>query len=137
MNTTTEILLVTDKRDGFSDLHSSIVSGENMEVRWAEYGNKALAMILEGSFGLVIADEQLMDMTGLEFLKQLVSMNPLINCVLVSPLPPKEFHEVTEGLGLVGQLPPNPDTQSVAGLMEKFRKINEMSPPLKNMGKIS
>ena len=137
MNAITEVLLVTDNREGFSNILSSIASDEHMEVRWADYGNNALSMILKDNFGFVIADEKLKDMTGVEFVKQLVSLNPLINCALVSSLSHKEFHEVTEGLGLLGQLPPNPDRKSSEELMGKFRKINEMSPSLKDIGKIS
>jgi two-component SAPR family response regulator len=39
---------------------------------------------------LVVVDEKLGDMTGIEFIETLVSVNPMINCAAVSP--PKKLY---------------------------------------------
>ena len=43
-------------------------------------------------------------MTNLEFAGKLIKLNPMINCASVSSLPSNEFHEASEGLGMMCQL---------------------------------
>ena len=64
-------------------------------------GGAALDMLLEKQVDLVIVDETLKDMSGLDLARQVAVKNPLAAVALVSPLSEEAFHETTEGLGLV------------------------------------
>jgi hypothetical protein len=49
--------------------------------------------------------------------------NAMINQAVVSRLTPEEFHETSEGLGIMAQLPPKPDAGQAKMLMETLKSI--------------
>ena len=96
-------------------------------------GSKAFDVISEVVFDLVVIDENLGDMTALDFTAKLISINPMINCALVSSLSPRDFHEASEGLGVLAHLPPRPDEKDGKNLLARLKavknaqKINSLS----------
>jgi hypothetical protein len=45
---------------------------------------------------------------------------------MISPLDPKEFHEVTEGLGVFMQLPVSPGAGEAAKMLQLLQSINAL-----------
>ena len=90
-------------------------------------GDRALAAISAEVFDLLVADEILEDMSGIELIKSVAAKHPLLNCALVSSLPHKEFHEATEGLGILMQLPPQPGMDAADQLLSHLNKILSFS----------
>lgn len=90
-------------------------------------GEKVLAAISAEGFDLLVADEILEDMSGIELIKTVTAKYPLLNCALVSSLPPEEFHEATEGLGILMQLPPQPGIDEAEQLLTHLNKILSFS----------
>ncbi|MCK5229369.1 MAG: hypothetical protein KAR13_03835, partial [Desulfobulbaceae bacterium] len=72
---------------------------------------------------LVIIDEKFSDMTGLEFAEKLVTVNPMMNCAMVSSLSPEDFHEATEGLGILMQLPLASGKEDAEKLLKHLNSI--------------
>jgi len=99
----------------------------DVSTEWTESGDKALFILDAKKFDLVVIDEKLSDMTGLDFAKKLIAVNPLINCALVSSLSPEDFHNASEGLGIVMQLPPLPNKEDTEKLLEHLSRILNMS----------
>jgi len=95
----------------------------DVQTAWAESGSYALSIIAEKDFDLVVTDEGLGDMTGLEFIKTIIALKPMVNCAVVSSLLPDEFHEASEGLGVLMQLPVNPGYEYAEELLEHLKKI--------------
>jgi CheY-like chemotaxis protein len=94
---------------------------------WAESGHYGLYLMAERDFDLVVADENLGDMTGLEFTKAVIALKPMVNCAAVSLLMPDDFHEASEGLGILMQLPVNPGYESAEELLERFNKVSDLT----------
>jgi len=92
-------------------------------------GAAALAQLRGKAIDLVIVDQQLDDMSGLEFVKQLVKVNPLANTALVGSLADEAFHEATEGLGVLMQLPLRPTGEDAEALLAVLAKITGLMPP--------
>ena len=115
-------LLVSNRKASFSELAATL---ENLSVHvvWSETGNGAITMLGGKVFDIVIADEELPDMTGLQFAKKLVSTNPMIHCAAVSSLSEKDFHEASEGLGLLMQLPVRPKRAHAEDLVKHLQSI--------------
>ena len=105
-----------------SSLRAKEITGI-VTVAWATSGNSALAAVKESAVDLIIIGEIVDDMTGLEFVRKLVAVNPLINCALASGLSAEDFHEATEGLGVLMQLPPAPSKEDAQRLLEHVKKI--------------
>ncbi|MCK5230878.1 MAG: response regulator [Desulfobulbaceae bacterium] len=122
-----KLLLISPDKDSFSGMDSALSRHNEVETEWAESGNRALELASDIAFDLVVVDENLGDMTGLEFAKRLLPVNPMINCAAVSPLEPKEFHEVSEGFGILMQLPLRPGEQEAEDLLERLGKILNLS----------
>ncbi|MDL1982709.1 MAG: response regulator [Deltaproteobacteria bacterium] len=117
------VLLVSSDKDFFADLASNMEKNVNLNISRAESGGNALSMISVNNFELVVTDESLSDMTGLNFVEKLVLTNPMINCAAVSSLSSKDFHAASEGLGILMQLPPRPDKIHAENLLEHLNKI--------------
>jgi DNA-binding NarL/FixJ family response regulator len=118
-----KFLLVSPDKSSLSELASALKEHDDVELLATESGKKALAMVSESAVDLVVTDEELGDMTGLEFARRLISLNPMINCATVSGLEPERFHEVSEGLGLMDQLPTRPGKEDAERLLRNLRLI--------------
>ena len=119
-------LLVSDRNAPLSELAETL---ENLSIRvvWAERGDRGLSMLPGDAFDLIIADEELPDMTGLQFAKKLISINPMIPCAVVSSLSREDFHEASEGMGLLMQLPVRPKRVHAEDLVKHLRSIQDLT----------
>jgi two-component SAPR family response regulator len=116
-----KIMLVSHDKNFFSDFVISLSQNTDVEITSAESGEGALKKISSTAVDLVVTDEDLGDMSNIEFAGRLVKINPMINCALVSSLSPEAFHEASEGLGIMSQLSAHPGKREADGLMEKLR----------------
>jgi DNA-binding NtrC family response regulator len=92
-----------------------------------ESGRKALLAITEKTFDLLVADEDLGDMSGLELVQSVIAKRPVINCAVASTLSPEDFHAESEGLGILMQLPAEPGKQEAYNLLECLNKIHSLA----------
>ena len=123
-----QILLAGRNEATLSDLNAALAE-KQVQTEWAKSGSDAIARIAEEKFDLVITDENLGDMTGLECIRKIVRRNPMINSAAVSTLMPDNFHEASEGLGVLMQLPAKPGQTQAAELLEKLKHILDIAAP--------
>ncbi|RJP81358.1 MAG: response regulator [Desulfobacteraceae bacterium] len=117
-------ILIVSSENVFADALTSIFKKKKeVTLTRAESGNQGLSMVKDQNYHLVITDEILSDMTGLEFAGKMLSVNPMINCAAASSLSHDEFHEASEGLGILMALPLKPGENHVNRLMEHLQKI--------------
>jgi len=124
-----KLLLVTPDKGPFNEFALALAHNDDVELSWAESGQRALDMLSNTPFDLVVVDEKLGDMTGMEFIETLVSVNPMINCAAVSPLPSDEFHEISEGLGILAQLPVQPGASDAENLLKLLNHLKNLLQP--------
>lgn len=117
-----KILLVSRDKVSLSAFNACLETNQ-VQTAWAESGTNAIVEIAEECFDLVVTDENLGDMTGLEFIKKVISKNPLVNFAAVSSLSPADFHEASEGLGILMQLPVRPDQEQTEKLLRQLKTI--------------
>ena len=122
-----KILLVTNNKPGMSDLADALLNDSRVELVWAAGGEEALAAQATEKPDLVVADEQLGDMSGLELVGRLVRVNPFVNTAVVSGLSEADFHEASEGLGVLMPLSSQAPQDMAAELIDKLRKMKEMN----------
>jgi hypothetical protein len=65
-------------------------------------------------------------MTGLEFIEKVISRKPMVNCAAVTSLLPADFHEASEGLGILMQLPARPGPEQAEKLLSQLKTILEV-----------
>jgi hypothetical protein len=71
----------------------------------------------------VIIDADLPDTAPLDLVQKLLMVNAMVNTALVSSLSDEEFHEVSDGLGVLGRLPNKPGMSDAGGLLHKLRTV--------------
>ena len=124
-----KLLLVTPDKTPFNEFALVLAQNDDVELSWAETGQIALDIVSGTTLDLVVVDEKLGDMTGIEFIETLVSVNPMINCAAVRPLPADEFHEISEGLGILAQLPVPSGAKDAEGLLNNFNHLKKLLQP--------
>ena len=124
-----KILLVTSEREPFSEFARVLKQKDDIELTWTETGQEALEAISDNPVDLVIVNENIGDMTGIEFMKKLLPINPMINSAAVSPLAPEEFHEASEGLRVLAQLPVSPGKLDVENLLKRLNDLKNLIEP--------
>ncbi|MGA9177960.1 MAG: response regulator [Desulfobacterales bacterium] len=122
-----KILLVASEKEPFSEFDRVLKQKDNIELSWAATGQKALEALSDNPVDLVIVNENIGDMTGIEFMKKLLPINPMINCAAVSPLSPDEFHEASEGLGVLVQLPVDPGELEAEDLLKRLKNLKDLT----------
>ena len=121
-----KLLLVSPNEESLSGLASALIEQGDVDLSWAESGEKALDIASYSAIDLVVTDERLGDMTGLAFADRLLSVNPMINCASVSSLSPEKFHEASEGLGVMAQLPVQPGKEDAEELLQRLRDLKKL-----------
>jgi CheY-like chemotaxis protein len=116
------ILLVSRDKASLSVLKAGLEAYDG-QTAWAESGSDALSMVAEKAIDLVVTDEFLADMTGLDLVKMVISKRPMVNCAVVSSLLPADFHEASEGLGILMQLPVGPGQEHARQLHQQLKNI--------------
>ena len=124
-----KILLVTSERDPFSEFVGVLKQKDDVELSRAATGQEALEAISDKPVDLVVVNENIDDMTGIEFMKKLLQINPMINCAAVSLLSPEEFHETSEGLGALMQLPVSPGKLDAENLLQRLNDLKNLLKP--------
>lgn len=99
---------------------------DGIKVSSVGSGQQAWDFLGSNKVDVVVADENLADGPGLPFVRELTKRQPLINCAMVSPLDPEEFHEVTEGLGVFMQLPVSPGAGEAAQMLQLLKSIDAL-----------
>jgi len=126
-----KILLVTSEKESFSEFAGVLKQKDDVELSRAATGQEALEVLSESPVDLVIVNEKIGDMTGIEFMKKLLMINPMINCAAVSSLAHEEFHEASEGLGVLMQLPVRPGGFEAEDLLKRLKNLKDLTAGIK------
>ena len=118
------IVFIAKDFSRFSVLVDRLKQEQDVELVPVATGAAGLAKLKGKRLDMVIVDEQLDDMSGIDFGKQFLNVNPLANTAIVGSLPKGEFHEVTEGLGVLMQLPSHPGKADAEQLLAILAKIS-------------
>ncbi|MBM9529785.1 hypothetical protein JWG42_06425 [Desulfoprunum benzoelyticum] len=126
MNTMRRIVLASNEHESLARFVAGL--GQNREVEIIGVGTAAAALdAVQGKpVHLVVVGEKLADTDPIDCVNRLVRLNPMINCAMISALAADDFHEATEGLGVLMQLPPNPSGDDAAALMAKVEMFSAL-----------
>ncbi|MBU4297811.1 hypothetical protein KKG48_04575 [Patescibacteria group bacterium] len=125
------ILFVAKDFSRFSALVARLRREHEVKLVPAAPGVAGLEKFKGKPMDVVIVDEQLDDMSGIDFVKQLVMVNPMVNTAIVGDLSKKDFHEATEGMGVLMQLPLHPQERDAEALLAILEKISGLLQPKK------
>lgn len=109
--------------------------GVGIHITPVDSGTKALEMMSDTSFKMLITDETLEDMSGKELIEKAVMQNPFISFAVTSSMSTKDFHDAYEGLGVLMQLSCPPRMSDAEKLAEQLGKISGLLEKSMSAGK--
>lgn len=121
------VLIAGNDKDKFDTLSNTLIETDEVEIAWTGSGGSVLELIQVKAFDMVVADERLGDMTGLELAGRMLHVNPMINTAVVTGLSEDDFHEASEGLGVLMGLTSKPGREESLALFEKLKRIKGLS----------
>ena len=117
-------ILVTTTRPEIMELFSdALTSDPEVHLQHVVSGADALLAVRTASPDLVVIDLDLPDFKALDLVAQLLMVNAMVNTAVLSPLSEAEFHEASEGLGILGRLPVKPGRGDAVDLLKKLRRV--------------
>ena len=120
------IVLASKKHESLARFAAGLWQKSDIELLHVDSAADGLKSAERDTVDLVVVGEELTDMTPVEFVTQLVRVRPTINCAMVSNLSHDDFHEATEGLGVLMQLPPNPSGADAEALLQKVEALSSL-----------
>jgi DNA-binding response OmpR family regulator len=118
-----DIILATARPEAMPVFLEALSSDKEIHLKRVRSGNEALAAVNASAPHLVVIDSELPDTDPLGLVQKLLMVNAMINTVVISPLSEEEFHEKSEGLGVLGRLPMQPSSSDAAALLQKLHRV--------------
>jgi DNA-binding response OmpR family regulator len=118
-----QIVLATVRPKAWQEFAQALVSTSGVQLKQVASGAEALEVVRRAGPHLVIIDSALPDAAPLSLVRELLMVNAMVNTAVVSPLSDEEFHEASEGLGVLGRLPEAPTPNDADDLLQKLRMI--------------
>jgi two-component SAPR family response regulator len=132
-----QILLVGGDQSSFNAFMLTLQDEKHIGMTFVDSAEQAMQTLERTKVDVAVVSSELADMSGLQFVRQLVVQQPFVNCALVSPLYSHEFHEQTEGLGVFMQLPVNPGAEAALEMIEHLERIYQISNEFQQDGQTS
>ncbi|MCB9480739.1 MAG: hypothetical protein H6681_07240 [Desulfobacteraceae bacterium] len=118
------VLLVSGNREKFKDLEEAFVSKGEYEIFFAKRKDQVLDLVKNNFFTLVVCDDSTADdFPGKNLIEEIIKINAMVNTVLVSNLSDEDFHEFTEGLGILKKISSNPSKEESKEIIDYLEMI--------------
>jgi len=121
-----DIILASKRQDDLKPFVVALQSAKDVALEAKVSAVDVLDRVRQQPPNLVIIDYHLGDMTPLDLAMELLKVNALVNIAIVSTMNEKDFHEATEGLGLLPRLPSPPMAADAPLLLERLREVSGM-----------
>ena len=122
------ILLVTTRREALHSFVDALSSDSEVHLELVASGAEALGAVRKDSPHLVIIDSELSDTGAISLVQELLMVNAMVSTAVVSSLSDHEFHDASEGLGVLAHLPLMPGKNEAEELLHKLRSILGPTP---------
>jgi DNA-binding response OmpR family regulator len=117
------IVLATTRPKAWRPFAAALTSNSEVHLDYVVSGAEALDSVRTSAPHLVIVDSDLPDRAPLDLVQKLITINAMVNTAVVSSLPDQEFHEVSEGLGVLIRLSEVPGRSEAGNLLHKLRMV--------------
>ncbi|MFA4902184.1 MAG: response regulator [Desulfobaccales bacterium] len=117
------IVFATARPQAMQAFTAALATNPEVDLKYVVSGAEALEAARTSAPHLMIIDSDLPDIAPLDLVLKLVKVNAMVNTAVVSPLSDEEFHEASEGLGVLGRLPVNPGESDAADLLGKLKVV--------------
>lgn len=123
------LLLVSARQETLHPLAEGLAADPEVRLELVVSGAEALRFVRSNPPQLAIIDFELPDREPLPLVHELLTVNAMVNTAVVSPLTEEEFHEASEGLGILARLPILPRPSDAEQLLCRLRQILGLNDP--------
>lgn len=120
-----KIMIVTGNTGRCIKLAQGLSANNLNEILWADSLESA-RITASAKLDLIVIDERLNGRSNLDIAMDMIRINAMAHLTLVSDLPPEEFHVVSEGLGVLGSIPPNPGEKDGKKLLDALDALDSL-----------
>ncbi len=117
-----DLLFVSGQTDELKAMGDALAELIPVRISHAATAEQALAMAKDASVKLAVIGGKF-EGDALELVNQLMLQDAFINTAVVSDESEEDFHERSEGLGVLAQLPNSPGPQQAKELVELLKGI--------------
>lgn len=117
------IVLFSDMPDRMRSFAEGLSADPEVRLDRATSEAEVLGLVRDKKPHLVVFDSGASEADSLELVRKTISVNAMVNTVVVSSLSENDFHEKSEGLGILCALPPRPGAGEAAVLLRKLRAV--------------
>ncbi len=117
------ILLATTRLETTHPFVETLSADSQVQLDRAASAAEVIEAVRASAPHLVIIDYKLPDAESLGLVSKILMVNAMVNSAVVSPLSEQEFHEASEGLGVLSHLPLEPGKTDATRLLKGLRKI--------------
>jgi DNA-binding NtrC family response regulator len=118
-----KILLLTSRPDQLKTFIHALDQDREIVIATVESIQETVRAIEKSVPALVIVDHQVLGVSGLDIVRHLINVNAFIQTAVLSELDQKEFHERSEGLGILSKLPLIPKEEEARKLIRRLRQV--------------
>ena len=113
------VVIVTDREDALREFAQGL--GKNIE--WTDSAAGVLSRAATPPWQLVVLDTMLPGLDYKKFLMDLLRANAMLNTVVITDMGEDEFHEDSEGLGVLCAVPAQPGREHGVRAMDTLCRI--------------
>ncbi len=117
------VLLITVRSDHLDSFTAGLLADSEISLEQVSSATEALDIVRNRCPDLVVLDSALPGADSLELVRRMIVVNAMVNTAVISPLSDDDFHEKSEGLGILCRLPPAPTVDDSKILLKKLRGI--------------
>ena len=124
------VLLISEKQDNLAGLVEGLNRNPGIRIIKTDSTANAIAAVFQHQIDLVVVDEVVHGLPALKVTEMMIKKNPMVNFAVVDSSDPQAFHEESEGLGILMQLPAQSGPEQADILVEKLRRVASIRPTL-------
>jgi len=118
-----KIILVSSRQKTLKPFINALQSDQDVSLDLQDSPDAVLDQVRQQAPHLVIIDDHLEEMVPQDLAMELLQVNALVNIAMISSMAEEEFHEATEGLGLLPRLPSPPGAEEAPVLLGRLREM--------------
>lgn len=117
------LVLVSPRMGDLNDFTATISAQPDITIHQVDSRKDALRMVRERNPHLVIIDQEIRDKNPLDLVMELLAVNAMINTTMITSMDADEWHEKSEGLGMMPPISDPPTEKDALALLQAFRKM--------------
>jgi DNA-binding response OmpR family regulator len=114
-----QVVIVSARKEALRDFAQGLAA----DVEWAESPQNVLERARTAPWQLVVVDALTPGVNYKAFVMDLLRANAMINTMVITDMGEEEFHEDSEGLGVICAVPANPGQADGSRSMGLLRQL--------------